>query len=138
MNLIHVMQKMERLPPVKFDDFANRACRKNNEIIIARNEPSPAHGGNIIAFTEITAVNIPCDEYTMPRYELSTGGEFVALQMILDWGRNGPLGKQTPVLKRDVVSVGVSVKAHRMTVNLIQVLYVRGALPGAPGVMMAP
>lgn len=55
----------------------------------------------------------------MPRYESNSGGEFVALQMILDWGRNGPLGKQTPILKRDLTSVGVSVKAHRMTVNLV-------------------
>jgi hypothetical protein len=58
--------------------------------------------------------------------------------MILDWGRNGPLGKQTPILKRDLVCVGISVKAHRMALNLIQVLYVKGALPGAPGVIMTP
>ena len=58
--------------------------------------------------------------------------------MILDWGRNGPLGKQTPILKRDLVSVGISVKAHRMTVNLVQVLYVKGILPNAPGAIMAP
>lgn len=51
MNLIHVMQKLERLPPVKFDDFANRACRQNNEIIISRNEMTPALGGNIIVYT---------------------------------------------------------------------------------------
>jgi|APGre2960657423_1045063.scaffolds.fasta_scaffold200507_1 hypothetical protein len=58
--------------------------------------------------------------------------------MILDWGRNGPLGKQTPILKRDLASVGISVKAHRMTVNLVQVLYVKGVLPNAPGVMITP
>jgi hypothetical protein len=58
--------------------------------------------------------------------------------MILDWGRNGPLGKQTPILKRDLASVGISVKAHRMTVNLVQVLYVKGVLPSAPGAIMTP
>jgi len=58
--------------------------------------------------------------------------------MILDWGRNGPLGKHTPVLKPDLASVGVSVKAHRMTVNLVQVLYVKGVLPSAPGAIMTP
>lgn len=132
------MQKMERLPPVKFDDFANRACRQNNEVIITRNEMNPTLGGNIIAYTEITKVNIACEEFTLPRFESNSGGEFVALQMILDWGRNGPLGKQTPILKRDLVCVGISVKAHRMALNLIQVLYVKGALPGAPGVIMTP
>lgn len=119
MNLIHVMTKMPRLAPVKFDDFANRACRQNNDAIIARNEMQPTLGGNIICFTEIARVNIACEEFTMPRFEASSGGEFVALQMILDWGRNGPIGKQTPILKKDLVSVGISVKAHRMTVNLV-------------------
>jgi len=132
------MQKMERLSPVKFDEFANRACRQNNENIIARNEMQPTLGGNGLAYTEITKVNIACEEFTLPRFEPSTGGEFVALQMILDWGRNGPLGKQTPILKKDLSSVGISVKAHRMTVNLVQVLYVKGIAPGVPGVMMAP
>jgi hypothetical protein len=73
----------------------------------------------MIAYAEIVKVTIPCDEYTMPKYEMSSGGEFVALQLILDWGRVGPLGKQSPILKRDVCSVGISVKAHRMTVNLV-------------------
>lgn len=79
MNLVHVMQKMERLPPVEFDDFANRACRQNNEVIINRNEMVPTQGGNIIAYTELTKVSIPCEEFTLPRFESNSGGEFVAL-----------------------------------------------------------
>ena len=138
MNLLHVMGKMERLPPVKFDDFANRACRMNNDGITARNEMQPTLGGNIICYTELAKVNIACEEFTMPRFESSSGADFVALQMILDWGRNGPLGKQTPILKKDLNSVGVSVKAHRMTVNLVQVLYVKGMAPGASQVVITP
>jgi len=70
---------MERLPPVKFDEFANQACRRNNDVIIARNEMTPALGGNIIAYTEIAKVNIACEEFTLPRFESNSGGEFVAL-----------------------------------------------------------
>jgi len=119
MNLIHEMAKMERLPPVKFDEFANRACRQNNDNVIARGEMMPTEGGNIICYTEIVKLNIACEEFTLPRFEATSGGEFVALQMILDWGRNGPLGKKSPILKKDLTSVGISVKAHRMTVNLV-------------------
>ena len=48
-------------------------------MIIARNEQVPTLGGNMIAYAEIVKVTIPCDEYTMPKYEMNTGGEFVAL-----------------------------------------------------------
>ena len=34
-NLFKTMEKIGRLPPIKFDDFCNFACRKNNDIIIA-------------------------------------------------------------------------------------------------------
>ncbi len=40
---------------------------------------TPALGGNIIAFTEIAKVNVACEEFTLPRFESNSGGEFVAL-----------------------------------------------------------
>jgi len=56
-----------------------------------------------------------CEEYTMYKYELTSPEQFVALQLILDWGVN----QKSPILKRDTTKCGVSVKAHRRTGNLI-------------------
>ena len=80
-------------------------------------------------YTEMRAGQpVNCEEYTMPKYDLATADQFVALQLILDWGRPGPLAKQSPILKRDVVGLGVCCKPHRMCMNVIQVLYVKTAL----------
>ena len=56
----------------------------------------------MIAYTDIVKMTVPCEEYTMPKYEFNTGGEFVALQLILDWGRAGHVGMQSALLKKDV------------------------------------
>ena len=63
-----------------------------------------------------------CEEYTMYKYELTTAEQFVALQLIMDWG----VAQRSPILRREVTKMGVSVKAHRRTGNLIQCLYVKG------------
>ena len=75
-----------------------------------------------------------CEEYTMYKYELTTAEQFVALQLIMDWGAH----QKSPILKRDVTKMGVSVKAHRRTGNLIQCLYVRGSEVAQVAVVAAP
>ena len=36
MNLFKTMEKIGRLPPIKYDDFCMQACRRTNEIIVER------------------------------------------------------------------------------------------------------
>ena len=55
MNLEKTMREMGRLPPVKMDEFAFQACRKNNDAIIARNQDVPTEGGNIVVYQKIVA-----------------------------------------------------------------------------------
>lgn len=56
-----------------------------------------------------------CEEYTFYKYELSTAEQFVALELILDWSAH----QRSPILRVDTYKMGVSVKAHRYTGNLI-------------------
>lgn len=60
-----------------------------------------------------------CDEFTMAKFEDSNALNFVALQLILDWGRPGAFGHQSPILKRDVQAVGINLTAHRISGNVI-------------------
>lgn len=61
-----------------------------------------------------------CHEYTHWKYMEATAEQFVALQMILDYGRV----KGTPILNKTVHSMGVSMVAHRSVSNVFQCLYV--------------
>lgn len=51
LNLFKTMENTGRKPPVKYDDFCNQACRRNNEVVVQRNEMTPVPGGNIIIYT---------------------------------------------------------------------------------------
>jgi hypothetical protein len=51
--------------------------------------------------------------------------EFIALELILDWNREGEMGKRSPVLEKLTGRVGISNKAHKKTKNLIQILYIQ-------------
>jgi len=62
---------------------------------------------------------VACEEYTMMKFEDSFVQNFVALQLILDWGRPGALGFQSPILKRDVQVVGINMSAHRVCANVV-------------------
>lgn len=72
---------------------------------------------------------MPAEEFTLPRFEVNSGADFLAFQMIMDFGRNGPDSCTTPVLNPEVTRVGISNKVHPKTKNLIQVLYVKIPLP---------
>ena len=126
-DLILFLQKCERLTQVRFDDQANAAVRKNNATVIDKNEDVPTQNGNIEVYNQIVGSDksTVCEEYTMCQFEGQSAQEFIALQLILDWNREGEAGKKSPVLNKDTTKVGISNKAHKKTKNLIQVLYVK-------------
>lgn len=94
------------------------AVKQNNEAAVLKQEVP--FGGNKAALTKLVGIQIPCEEFTMTRYESESGVGFVALQMILDFDRCGA----TPLLKPDVTRVGISNRESQFTVNCVQLLYV--------------
>jgi len=61
----------------------------------------------------------------MCKFENGTAEDFIALELALDWGRKEDEGgKSSPLLNKDVTMIGVSNKAHKAAVNVIQVLYI--------------
>lgn len=54
MNLFKTMENCGRLSPIKYDDFCNQACRRNNDIIIERDELQPTLGGNIMVYNQLS------------------------------------------------------------------------------------
>ena len=62
----------------------------------------------------------------MANYTQASAVEFVALALILNFGREVA---SSPILSPEVKSIGINVMAHKLTVNLIQVLYVKGLEP---------
>jgi hypothetical protein len=64
----------------------------------------------------------------MCKYEGDSAKEFIALELILDWNREGDAGKKSPVLNKEVGRVGISNKAHKKTKNLIQILYIKNTV----------
>ncbi len=60
----------------------------------------------------------------MCQYMGDSAKEFIALELILDWNKEGEAGKRSPVLEPLTARVGISNKAHKKTKNLIQILYI--------------
>ena len=62
----------------------------------------------------------------MCKWESDNAQELIALELIQDWNREGE-GKHfcSPVTGEDTTKMGMSNKAHKQTVNLIQILYMR-------------
>ena len=86
-ELLARLQSQEQLRPVRFDAQANDAAQQNNAAVIEKNEDKPTKGGNIAKYTEISGGDktSTCKEFTMVQFEGSTGEEFVALQLALDF-----------------------------------------------------
>ena len=61
----------------------------------------------------------------MPKFELASGAEFVAVQLIYEFS----VLLKSPIFDPEVTRVGVSVKKNRFSVNLIESLYVKFPLP---------
>ena len=55
----------------------------------------------------------------MCQYMGDSAKEFIALELILDWNREGEAGKKSPVLCKETCSIGISNKSHKKTKNLI-------------------
>lgn len=68
----------------------------------------------------MVGVKIAAEEITMSRYTETDGCRFVALQLILDFNKQG----SSPLLKPDVTRVGICNRPNQYCGNLIQVLYV--------------
>lgn len=68
---------------------------------------------------------MPCEDFTLPRFEVASGADFVAVQLIMDFAREGPFACMSPILNPEVTRVGISNRANKVTVNLVQVLYVK-------------
>lgn len=86
-DLIAKLQATAPLTVVRFDGQANEAARQNNTEIVDKNEDVPTKGGNIAKLTALSGEDKTgsCFEFTMPKFEGSTGIEFVALQLALDF-----------------------------------------------------
>ena len=86
-ELIAKLQATSQLSQVKFDEQANQACRQNNAEVIDKNEETPTLGGNITKYSELSGgdKSATCSEYTMVKFTGTTGEEFVALQLALDF-----------------------------------------------------
>ena len=86
-ELIAKLQAQTQLTQVRFDGEANDACRQNNKDLIEKDEEVPTLGGNIAKYSEISGgdKSSSCTEYTMVKYQGSTGEDFVALQLALDF-----------------------------------------------------
>ena len=69
---------MVRLPPIIYDVPAFDACKQNNAIQtnVAVNPPL---GGNITMLHKLVGGPVPCEEFTLPRFEVASGADFVAI-----------------------------------------------------------
>ncbi len=68
---------------------------------------------------------VPGEDFTLPRFEVASGADFIAVQLIMDFAREGPFSCMSPILNFDVSRLGISNRANRATINLVQVLYVK-------------
>ena len=93
--------------------------RQNNTAIVDKNEDVPSRGGNIEVYKGLAGEDKICQEYTMCQYMGDSAKEFIALELILDWNREGEAGKKSPVLCKETCSIGISNKSHKKTKNLI-------------------
>jgi hypothetical protein len=78
---------MVRLPPIIYDIPAFDACRQNNTIQTGPTVQFPPLGGNIVTLQKLVGGPVPCEEFTLPRFEVASGADFVAIQLIMDFAR---------------------------------------------------
>ncbi len=118
------------MPPVTYDRAAFDAVRQNNAVKCGPEAVSfPYPGGNVETLQRLVGGPVPAEEFTLPRFELSSGADFVAVQLIMDYRTEGAMTGRSPILNPEVTRVGISNRANRFSVNLIQTLYVKLPLP---------
>ena len=97
----------------------------------------PTTGGNIAkynSFAGIASGDVKSEfqsEYTFCKFEGTSGEEFVALELLMDWeGLNkeahGTEPRTSPMLNPAFTHMGLSQKPHPKTINLFEVLFVKG------------
>ncbi len=104
------------MSPVKFDGQANDAVRQNNVAVIDKNEDKPTQGGNIAKYSELSGddKSASCFEFTMPKFQGTTGEQFVALQLALDFEQFAAQESSEDSSKKaapDATAVAADVKA---------------------------
>ena len=80
------------------------------------------------------------EDYTHRSFNETSGAHFVALQLILNWGRKGPGAGKSPILDKSVSAMGISMKPSATFQNITQILYVKGVPKsgGAKAVAVVP
>ena len=105
---------------------ANQAVRANNEEIIARNESSPAAGGNIAKMNQQLGGGraVQAYEASFYGYKGHNAEELLAILMVRDFDNSGG----SPLLDSNMDSVGISLKGHPRCTNTIQLIYSMGVV----------
>ncbi len=118
------MRQMQKLPPVSFNEKASSACRENNDRVCQLADV--VNGGNLELYNKALGRVAVGEDYTHRSFNSTSGAEFVALQLILNWGRKGPGEGKSPILDKSVTSVGICMGSSQAFQNITQVLYVKG------------
>jgi len=117
--LLKQLSAMVRLPPVIYDVPAVDACRQNNVVQCAPTVQYPQMGGNVAMLQKLVGGPVPGEDFTLPRFEVASGADFVAVQLIMDFAREGAFSCMSPILNFDVTRLGISNRANRATINLV-------------------
>jgi hypothetical protein len=84
-----MLEMNEKLPEIVYDVAAMDACRKNNEVQCGPGVKVAPFGGNIQVLCKLVGVKIAAAEITMSRFTETDGCRFIALQLILDFDKEG-------------------------------------------------
>lgn len=79
--MLKKLNETQPLQPILFDNLANKAVRANSKSATSKKEAKSYKGGSIASYDQLKSIensNI-CAEFTMPKFEGSTGQDFVAL-----------------------------------------------------------
>lgn len=120
------LANMPKMPPVRWDEQAARACREQNLAIQALQQFPD--GGQMARYNGFLGSPVNCEEYTLRQNNDQSGLHFVCLQMILNWGRNGPGQHKSPVLEVATTAMGVNVSISQFHTNVTNALYVKGGV----------
>ena len=64
---------------MEFDLAASDACRKNNDVQCGPTVQQPLMGGNVDFLHKLVGGPVPAEEFTMPKFEVTSGADFIAL-----------------------------------------------------------
>ena len=82
-------------------------------------------GGNRESLVKIMARELDCEEVTYKDWDNESGADFVAVMLLVNFGRSGAFALKSPILDPKVVEMGMNINEHPIDGNVIQVLFVR-------------